>query len=103
MSYVRAEEVLPEDLINAIQQYVSGKSIYIPCKEKEKWGSKTTTRQYYQKRNAEICRKYKSGISVKSLAEEYVLSVKSIQRILRADELSADDARQSAEERKDIL
>ena len=103
MSYVRAEEVLPEDLINAIQQYVSGKSIYIPCKEKEKWGSKTTTRQYYQKRNAEICRKYKSGISVKSLAEEYALSVKSIQRILSADELSADDARQSAEERKDIL
>lgn len=35
MSYVRADEVLPEDLINAIQQYVSGKSIYIPCKEKD--------------------------------------------------------------------
>ena len=32
MSYVRAEDVLPEELIEAIQQYISGKSIYIPCK-----------------------------------------------------------------------
>ena len=31
----------------------------------------------------EICRKYKSGVSVKVLAEEYALSVKSIQRIIR--------------------
>ena len=34
MSYVRAEDILPEELITAIQQYVSGRSIYIPCKEK---------------------------------------------------------------------
>ena len=35
MSYVRAENVLPKELIEAIQEYVSGKSIYIPCKEKK--------------------------------------------------------------------
>lgn len=34
MSYFRAEEILPQELIETIQQYVSGKSIYIPCKEK---------------------------------------------------------------------
>ena len=28
MSYVRAEEILPKELIETIQQYVSGKSIY---------------------------------------------------------------------------
>lgn len=39
MSYFRAEEILPQELIETIQQYVSGKSIYIPCKEKKVWGS----------------------------------------------------------------
>ncbi len=84
MSYVRADEVLPEELIKAIQRYVSGKSIYIPCKEKKSWGTQTKTRQYYQNRNAEICRKHTSGVCVKVLADEYSLSEKSIQRILRA-------------------
>jgi len=30
MSYIRAEEVLPKELIETIQQYVNGKAIYIP-------------------------------------------------------------------------
>lgn len=83
MSYVRAEEILPEELIEEIQRYVSGRSIYIPCKEKKSWGSQTKTRQYYQDRNVQIYRKYVNGACVKSLADEYLLSEKSIQRILR--------------------
>lgn len=83
MSYIRAEQILPEELIRAIQQYVSGKSIYIPCKEKKSWGSQTKTKQFYLTRNAEISLKHRSGLSVKSLAEAYSLSEKSIQRILR--------------------
>ena len=83
MSYISAEDILPKELIESIQQYVSGKSIYIPCKEKKIWGSETKTRQFYAERNQEICAKYKNGVSVKKLAEEYSLSVKSIQRIIR--------------------
>ena len=83
MSYISAEDVLPKELIETIQQYVSGKSIYIPCKEKKTWGSETKTKQYYISRNNEICTKYKRGVSVKILANEYSLSVKSIQRIIR--------------------
>lgn len=86
MSYISAENILPKELIETIQQYVSGKSIYIPCKEKTVWGSRTETRQYYKIRNHEICTKHKEGISVKKLAEEYSLSEKSIQRILRTTE-----------------
>ena len=83
MSYISAEDVLPKELIEIIQQYVSGKSIYIPCKEKKDWGSESKTRQYYITRNQEICRKHRSGIEIKMLAEEYSLSSKSIQRIIR--------------------
>ena len=66
MSYVRAEDVLPEELIEAIQQYISGKSIYIPCKEKKVWGSQNKTKQYYKKRNDEIYQKHIKGISTKN-------------------------------------
>lgn len=83
MSYISAEDVLPKELIEMIQQYVSGKSIYIPCKDKKDWGSESNIKQYYMTRNQEIYKKYQNGFGVKVLAEEYSLSVKSIQRIIR--------------------
>lgn len=83
MNYIRAEEVLPVELIETIQQYVSGKSIYIPCKEKKVWGSQTKTKQYYKMRNREICIKHKNGASIKTLADSYSLTEKSVQRIIR--------------------
>lgn len=86
MSYISAEDVLPKELIEKIQQYISGENIYIPVKEKKSWGSSTNARQYYKNRNSEITTKYKNGISAKTLAEEYSLSEKSIQRIIRTSE-----------------
>ena len=86
MSYISAEKILPKELVEMIRQYVSGKSIYIPSKEKKIWGSQTNTKQYYKMRNYEICEKHKKGISVKILAKEYSLSEKSIQRIVREAE-----------------
>lgn len=83
MSYVKAEEILPKELIETIQQYVSGKIIYIPCKKKKDWGSQTHTKQYYSARNREICSKYNDGVSVSILASEYSLSEKSIHRVIK--------------------
>lgn len=83
MSYLRAEDILPEEVIEIIQQYVSGKTIYIPSKEKQIWGSQTDTKQALSKRNHEIYEKFQNGLSVKKLVEEYSLSDKSIQRIIR--------------------
>lgn len=88
MSYVRAEDILPKELIETIQQYVSGKSIYIPCTEKKVWGSRTKIKLYYRKRNHEICQKHSRGISTKILADEYSLSEKSIQRIIRTTDFT---------------
>lgn len=84
MSYLRAEEILPKEILEIIQQYVSGRTIYIPSKGKQVWGSQTDTKQILKVRNQEIYQKHKNGISVKILAEEYSLSDKSIQRIIRS-------------------
>ncbi len=83
MSYIRAEEVLPKELIETIQQYVNGKAIYIPTTSKKEWGSHTDTRQYLSQRNHEIVQRYQSGSSTANLAKQFSLSEKSIQRIIR--------------------
>ena len=90
MSYLRAEEVLPKELIEALQQYVSGTTIYIPRKEKLVWGSNTDTKRFLSERNQEIFEMYRKGVTVKILAEEYSLSEKSIQRILRVKKVERD-------------
>ena len=83
MSYIKAENVLPQELIEAIQQYVDGKMIYIPCKEKQEWGSITSAKAFFRERNERIYETYKSGLGLRELAVSFSLSEKSIQRILR--------------------
>lgn len=83
MSYISAEDVLPSELIETIQQYVNGKAIYIPSIKKDPWGSHTDTKQFLRERNQQIYKKYLAGASVEKLADSFALSVKSIQRIIR--------------------
>lgn len=85
MGYIRAEEILPSEIIEQIQQYVDGQNLYIPRKQGNRleWGSKTCIRQETRERNESIRREYRAGAGCLELAERYFLSAKSIQRILR--------------------
>lgn len=93
MSYIRADEILPKELLEAIQQYVDGKVIYIPRKEKQEWGSGTSAKEFFRKRNERIFEAYQNGASIKELSHLFSLSEKSIQGILRKLKLAetADD------------
>lgn len=83
MSYIKAENVLPQELIETIQQYVDGKLIYIPCREKQEWGTTTSAKAFFRERNERIYDTYRSGMGLRELAVRFSLSEKSIQRILR--------------------
>ena len=85
MSYIKAEQLLPQELLVMIQEYAQGQYLYIPKKaqSRKEWGSNTDSRQQLRIRDEEIYHRYKQGIPVQCLAEEYFLSTKSIQRILR--------------------
>ncbi len=54
MSYIKAENVLPQELIETIRQYVDGKLIYIPCREKQQWGTTTSAKAFFCERNERI-------------------------------------------------
>ncbi len=83
MSYIRAEDVLPKKLIETIQQYVDGKAIYIPSKQKKAWGSDTNTRSDLLERNRQIYEAFQAGEAVETLAKMHSLTTKSVQRIIR--------------------
>lgn len=84
MGYRKAEEILPAEIIQIIQQYVDGESIYIPRKEgnKQEWGQGTRIRQELYERNLSIYKDFISGKKTSELADKYFLSEKSIQRII---------------------
>ena len=84
MSYRKVQKVLPQELIELIQNYVDGECIYIPRKneKRQQWGSNTSTKAELNKRNENIFNDYQNGMKTSELAEKYFLSVKSIQRIV---------------------
>lgn len=89
MSYQSAIELLPKELLEQVQEYVDGRVIYIPKKQenKKQWGENTDTKQFLASRNFQIRLDFQNGMSIKQLAEKYFLSEKSIQRILKKDNL----------------
>lgn len=91
MSYINAESVLPKEVLRMIQQYVDGKPLYIPRKDENKksWGENNGTRETLQKRNNEIHTKFLNGVTVSELTRIYYLSEKSVQRIIRQEQLQS--------------
>jgi Mor family transcriptional regulator len=84
MKYVKADAVLPEELIIEIQKYVQGETIYIPKPEKvrQKWGAKSGSRRFFETRNSSIRLAFQQGITIQELAEQYFLSVETIKKIV---------------------
>jgi len=84
MSYLRAEECLPPDLIREIQKYIQGSQVYIPGKEDQRcsWGERNGTRQKLDERNQEIRELKQMGNSIDDLADLFHLSTDSIRKIV---------------------
>lgn len=84
MKYIKAGNVLPDEVIKLIQEYIDGELIYIPRIDgKQKaWGEKSGTRESLKKRNEQIYNEYKSGASVAELSKAHYLSEQSIRRVI---------------------
>jgi len=84
MKYVKANAILPKELLAEIQKYVQGEMIYIPKPEEtyQKWGTRSGGRKLIDDRNTSIRNEFKSGRSIHQLGEEYYLSVETIKKIV---------------------
>ncbi len=83
MGYKKGSEVLPVHLLKEIQKYIDGALIYIPKKSKKVgWGHLSGSRDSIDKRNNEIYRLYKQGVSLDDLANMFYLSNETIKKIV---------------------
>ena len=85
MSYIKAEKILPEELIRQIQEYIDGVYIYIPRKPgtRHKWGQESEYKAELADRNSRIQIDHSNGMHISALSRKYHLSEKSIRRILQ--------------------
>lgn len=84
MKYVKAQDVLPEEIVKVIQEYIDGEYLYVPRKDgnHKAWGEKSGIKNNLKARNSEIYKKYINGTTINVLTQEYYLSEKSIRRII---------------------
>lgn len=85
MGYMRAEDILPKDVLELVQQYADGQMIYIPRKSDchKSWGAGTETKKALMIRNEQMYEEYQSGVTITQLSARYFLTEKSVQRIIR--------------------
>lgn len=98
MRYVRAQDILPAELVMQLQQYVDGAYLYIPRKQEHKlaWGERTHSKKETADRNAAIFQEAEAGRDVPTLAEAYFLTEKTIRRILLEERRKRDAEEKSA-------
>ena len=83
MGYRNAADILPENLLEAIQAYIEGEVVYIPKTSPRKdWGEGNGSQGYYRRRNVEIRKSFLAGISVEELAVRYGLARGTIRNII---------------------
>lgn len=84
MPYTNAAQVLPPDLVAAIQQYVDGELLYIPRRAeiRSAWGTRSGSRDFLRQRNQQIRLAYRAGKSPSDLAGQYHLCEDSIRKIV---------------------
>lgn len=61
MGYVRAGDILPKEILELVQQYADGQTIYIPRRSEshKSWGAGTETRKSLMLRNSKMYEEYK--------------------------------------------
>lgn len=84
MKYVNASSILPDYLIEEIQKYIQGTTIYIPKLETEyqQWGTCSGGRKLLNERNASIRHAFHNGSKINELAQQHYLSVETIKKIV---------------------
>lgn len=85
MRYEKAQDILPQDLLDRLQEFMDGGYLYIPRREENKktWGNNTGIKKELSERNNKIYNDFKDGMKVNELCNKYYLAPNSIRRILR--------------------
>ena len=82
MKYRNATELLPPQLLQELQQYAQGKTLYVPKIKRESWGEGTGAKTFYHARNADIRNRFGRGDGMEQLSNEYSISEDAVKKIV---------------------
>ena len=83
MKYINAADILPQELLEEITRYASGKLLYVPSlHEKSSASERSGSKKYYRERNQKIKELFQQGQSMDDLAETFYLSNETIRKII---------------------
>lgn len=86
MKYVKAQELLPEELLRELQGYMQGVPGYLyipaPAGSRRAWGSQSGSRQALEVRNAQMRQAFAQGTGLDELAWRYHLAVETVRKIV---------------------
>lgn len=83
-SYKNAKDVLPNELLEAVQRYLQGEVLYVPVKDRRRrWGERSGVRKELSERNEAIREAYRQGRSLDELATAHHLSVETVRKLIR--------------------
>jgi RimJ/RimL family protein N-acetyltransferase len=82
MKYRNATELLPLQLLQELQEYMQGETIYVPKVKRKSWGEGTGAKLFYSKRDADVRKHYSHGVNLNKLSEEYFISEDAVKKII---------------------
>jgi len=89
MKYRNATELLPPQLLQELQKYAQGETLYIPKVKRESWGVGTGARTFFSKRDTAIRNQFSRGVGMEKLSEEYFISEDAVKKIVYKKEMGA--------------
>jgi RimJ/RimL family protein N-acetyltransferase len=82
MKYRNAAEMLPPQLLQELQKYIQGKTLYVPKIKRKSWGESTGAKALYSLRNAYIRNQFSRGKSLDKLSGEHFISEDAVKKIV---------------------
>ena len=82
MKYRNAAELLPLQLLQELQKYAQGETIYISKVRRKPWGEGTDAKSFYSKRDADVRKHYSHGADLRKLSEDYFISEDAVKKII---------------------
>jgi RimJ/RimL family protein N-acetyltransferase len=82
MKYRNAIELLPPQLLQELQRYAQGETLYVPRIKRKSWGEGTGAKTFFSERNENIRKQCSLGENLENLSEEYVISEDALKKVV---------------------
>jgi RimJ/RimL family protein N-acetyltransferase len=82
MKYRNATELLPPQLLQELQKYAQGETLYVPKVRRKSWGEGTGAKSFFSRRNSDIRSHFHGGDSLEKLSDDYFISEDAVKKIV---------------------